>query len=142
MAWKGKGAASFLKDLALLKALEHGIPGNWPQRQRPSTPRLRGPRGQDKTRKDMAGTYWNCGTCGFYNFGYRTECFACRCARGNAKTGGPSSKPGSPAQKPGKPAAKAGGPPTRSGSNGPANQDSLLTEQTLRKQIKAAKDDP
>eukprot|EP00971_Amphidinium_carterae_P011791 232331-Amphidinium_carterae.1 len=52
-----------------------------------------------KPRKDMASTFWNCGTCGFYNFGYRTECFACKCARGNAKiqkTGGPASKPGSP----------------------------------------------
>eukprot|EP00971_Amphidinium_carterae_P233356 4631720-Amphidinium_carterae.1 len=93
----------------------------------------------------MAGTFWNCGTCGFYHFGYRTECFACKNARGNAKTqktGGPASKPGSPARKPGQPATQAGQPPTRSGSNGPAAQDSLLTEQTLRKQIKAAKDDP
>eukprot|EP00971_Amphidinium_carterae_P206991 4106859-Amphidinium_carterae.1 len=39
-------------------------------------------------------------------------------------------------------APSAGQPPTRSGSNGPAAQDSLLTEQTLQKQIKAAKDDP
>eukprot|EP00971_Amphidinium_carterae_P038001 747226-Amphidinium_carterae.1 len=70
----------------------------------------------------MAGTFWSCGTCGFYNFGYRTECFPCKCARGNAKinkTGGPPSKPGSLARKPGLPATKAGGPPTRSGSNGP-----------------------
>eukprot|EP00971_Amphidinium_carterae_P031547 621308-Amphidinium_carterae.1 len=52
------------------------------------------------------------------------------------------SKPGSPARKPGSPATGAGKPPTRSGSNGPAAMDSLLTEQTLRKQIKAAKDDP
>eukprot|EP00971_Amphidinium_carterae_P254624 5054985-Amphidinium_carterae.1 len=75
------------------------------------------------------------GTCGFYNFGYRTECFACKHARGNAKinrTGGPSSKPGSPAQKPGAP---AGEPPTKSGANAQNNQNSLLTEQTLRTQI-------
>eukprot|EP00971_Amphidinium_carterae_P094957 1878955-Amphidinium_carterae.1 len=114
-------------------------PGNWQRRLRPSS------RSQDKTWKDMPGTFWNCGTCGFYNFGYRTECFACNCARGNAKinkTGGPSSKPGSPARKPKSSATKAGVPPTRSGSNGPTTQDGLLTEQTLRKQIRAAKDDP
>eukprot|EP00971_Amphidinium_carterae_P332981 6467432-Amphidinium_carterae.1 len=93
----------------------------------------------------MAGTFWNCGTCGFYNFGCRTDCFACKDARGNAKvnkTGGPSSKPGSLARKPGSPATKAGEPPTKSGSNDPTNQNGLLTEQTLRQQIRAAKDDP
>eukprot|EP00971_Amphidinium_carterae_P154816 3069700-Amphidinium_carterae.1 len=86
----------------------------------------------------MAGSSWDCGTAGIYNFGYRTECFACKRARGNAKinrTGGPSSKPGSPAPKPGGPATKAGEPPTKSSANSHYNQSGLLTEQTLRKQI-------
>eukprot|EP00971_Amphidinium_carterae_P298138 5924081-Amphidinium_carterae.1 len=57
-----------------------------------------------KTRKSAAGTSWDCTLCGFFNFGYRTTCFACKQKRGNAKikkTGGPSSKSGGPAFKAG-----------------------------------------
>eukprot|EP00971_Amphidinium_carterae_P329141 6461432-Amphidinium_carterae.1 len=94
----------------------------------------------------MAGTSWNSTTCGPHNFGYRTTCFACERDRGNAKlnkTGGPSSKPGRPASNPSGPAPKAGEPRTKSGANSQSNhwQGSLLTGQTLRKQIRAAKDD-
>eukprot|EP00971_Amphidinium_carterae_P013368 263593-Amphidinium_carterae.1 len=83
--------------------------------------------------------------CGFYNFCYRTTCLACKLDRGNAKinkTGGPSSKPGAPATKPGGPAGKASLPPTKTGPNSQSKLGELLTEQLLRKQIKAAKDDP
>eukprot|EP00971_Amphidinium_carterae_P252117 5005693-Amphidinium_carterae.1 len=78
------------------------------------------------------------------------------------KTSGPASKPGSPAPnmpgqpagntKPGQPAGgnnKPGGPandeqeqPTKSGPNVSNGQSALLTEQILRKQIKAAKHNP
>eukprot|EP00971_Amphidinium_carterae_P348997 6490785-Amphidinium_carterae.1 len=133
MAWQGgKQLSQLLNSLAMLNSAGNGRPGNWNKRNRGSSSP------QDKPRKDMAGTFWNCGTCG-------TECFACKNARGNAKiqkTGGQSLKPGAPARKPGTPATQARQPPTRSGSNGPAAMDSLLTEQTLRKQIKAAMDDP
>eukprot|EP00971_Amphidinium_carterae_P318160 6324357-Amphidinium_carterae.1 len=49
----------------VLNAANQGRPGNWGRRSS-SKPR-------DKTRKDMAGTSWDCGTCGFC----RTECFVC-----------------------------------------------------------------
>eukprot|EP00971_Amphidinium_carterae_P294537 5847972-Amphidinium_carterae.1 len=87
MAWQGKQLSQLLNSHAFLYAANQGRPGNWERRSRsPSKPR-------DKTRKVMVGTSWDCGTCSFYNFGYRTECFACKRDRGNAKikkAGGPS----------------------------------------------------
>eukprot|EP00971_Amphidinium_carterae_P220072 4368667-Amphidinium_carterae.1 len=65
MAWKDKSLSAILEGLAVLKELEHKLPGNWTRRQRSSS------HAQDKTRKDMAGTAWDCNACGCYNFGYR-----------------------------------------------------------------------
>eukprot|EP00971_Amphidinium_carterae_P320367 6368067-Amphidinium_carterae.1 len=50
-----------------------------------------------QTRKDIAGTSWDCPTCGFYNYGNRSTCFAYKQDGVEAKlnkTAGPSSKTG------------------------------------------------
>eukprot|EP00971_Amphidinium_carterae_P075952 1500638-Amphidinium_carterae.2 len=64
--------------------------------------------------------------------------------RGNAKINRTVDRPQSLV--PGRPATKASEPPTKtflkSSANAQNNQSNLLTEQTLRKQIRAAKDDP
>eukprot|EP00971_Amphidinium_carterae_P220089 4368894-Amphidinium_carterae.1 len=67
MAWQGKQLSQLLNSLAVLNSAGNGRPGNWNRRNNSSSP------SQNKPRKGMAGTFWNCGTCGFYNFGYRTE---------------------------------------------------------------------
>eukprot|EP00971_Amphidinium_carterae_P324611 6451441-Amphidinium_carterae.1 len=65
MSWGTSPVANLMKSLAAFSSNISGKPGNWNRRKRaPSQPR-------DKTRKDAAGTSWDCTTCSFDQFGNR-----------------------------------------------------------------------
>eukprot|EP00971_Amphidinium_carterae_P307824 6117805-Amphidinium_carterae.1 len=87
---------------------------------------------QPQFRKDTVGTSWDCAAFGFYNFGYRSACFACE--RGREDTKG---------SKAGGPRSKAGAPSTKSSQESNQNRAGIPSnKQTLRKRIRAAKDNP
>eukprot|EP00971_Amphidinium_carterae_P247481 4914041-Amphidinium_carterae.5 len=145
MLWNATDVAQLMTSFAFMQKMGGGKPGNWGSRRRsPSTP-------QDKPRKDFAGTSWNCTVCGFYNFGYRKACFQCKqqarqrqCEakqdrRAGFKTRGAGNKARWTGWK-GRCTAHKDKPEhsiqSRRALDGP------MTEQLLRKQIKAAKDGP
>eukprot|EP00971_Amphidinium_carterae_P311468 6190521-Amphidinium_carterae.1 len=88
MAWNASQVAFLMNSLAALQQTSGGKPGNLGTKDQVVS-------FQGQTKKNAAGTSWDCPICGFYNFGYRSTCFACKRDKGDAKlnkTGGPASK--------------------------------------------------